>query len=172
MLRKQGEGVTSAHFSLPMPSRTQHPCWAFPVHQRKRGVSRWCTRRPGRCAKCVPAVEVRRDLVNHCRGLNAGNELHRPAAMLTGLDVDPEYGFETFSPCHGSALFGRTGVSLGAGLAAPGRCDARPPTAVWGKDAVETGQIDPRPWYQCSQPGDEIERFENHMGRAVTPGRL
>ena len=30
-----------------------------------------------------------------------------------------------------------------------------------------TGEIDPGPWHQGDQSGDETQRLENHMGGAV-----
>ena len=44
--------------------------------------------------------------------------------------------------------------------------------AIRGKHAVKTGQIDPGPWRQCGQTGNEIQRFEDDVSGADTTGRL
>jgi hypothetical protein len=40
------------------------------------------------------------------------------------------------------------------------------------QDAVVTGEIDPRLWYQSSQPRIEIYRVEGYLGRSIPVGRL
>jgi hypothetical protein len=44
--------------------------------------------------------------------------------------------------------------------------------AVRRKHPVETGEIESRLGHQGRQPGDEVEGFEDDMGRAIAVRRL
>ena len=104
---------------------------------------------------------------------NAGDDLHSTTAVLTSLDIDPEDPFEALYPRHGDVLFGFGSVLFrDALLASSGRGDLRPPSAVGGEDAMETGEISARPWHQCRQSGNEIQWLEDHMRGAIPIGRL
>jgi hypothetical protein len=43
---------------------------------------------------------------------------------------------------------------------------------VRGEYSVAAGEIQTRPGDQGGQPGDEVERFQHHVGRAITEGLL
>jgi hypothetical protein len=59
-----------------------------------------------------------------------------------------------------------------APLPPPGLGHLRAVGAVGGKHAVEAGEIDARFGHQRGQPGDEIQRLEEHLRGAVRVGRL
>ena len=52
------------------------------------------------------------------------------------------------------------------------RCHRGAVSTVGGKYAMEAGQIDPRLGHQGGQPGDEIQRLEDNVCRAVAVRRL
>ena len=47
------------------------------------------------------------------------------------------------------------------------RHDAPAVFAVWGEYAMKTGQVEPWARHQSCQAGDEVERIEHDMGRAI-----
>ena len=52
-------------------------------------------------------LQVLKDLLDHPRIFDAGNDLHGPAAGRTGLNVDAKDAFQALCPGHGRAAFGR-----------------------------------------------------------------
>jgi hypothetical protein len=86
---------------------------------------------------------------DHCRILDAGNDLHGAATGLAGFDIDAEYALKPLGPCHGGMVLGqglvfcRMGRRGFASLAASSRSDQCPVMTVGCDDAVEAGQVDP-----------------------------
>ncbi len=123
------------------------------------------------------AFERHQYLLDHDRILDAGNDLHRSAALFTGfighipvpdrfaavcdcanrlscrfVDVDPEYTLEALSPGQGDSLFGLGRVrSRGGSLTPAGRRDPRAPAAVRGEHAMKSGEVNPWPGYERGQ---------------------
>ena len=62
---------------------------------------------PAVCALSL-TPEVVENPVNDHRVLDSGNDLHRTATLLTGLEIDPEHAFESLRPRHGTLLFRRS----------------------------------------------------------------
>ncbi len=48
--------------------------------------------------------------------------------------------------------------------------DGSPVLAAGREDAVETGEVDAGFGYQGGEACNEVERFEDHVGRSVPPG--
>lgn len=65
-------------------------------------------------------------------------------------------------------IVGRSGQL--AAPAPPGGSDERTVTAVGGEDAVEAGQVDSGRGHHSGQPGDEIQRLEDHVRGAIAVG--
>ncbi len=99
---------------------------------------------------------------NQWRILDAGNYPQCAAAFGAGLDIDGENALETLHPVQGCAWFIMIDTAP-----QPARHDAVAMLEVRGENAVEAGEVQPGAWYQCRQPGNEIQRFQHHMGRAV-----
>ncbi len=105
-----------------------------------------------------------------------------PQAWQVSISMSPkaptfgEYPFEPLRPGHGGVALGRGSlwcrVDGLAALAAPGGSDQCPVLAVGCEHAVEAGQIHSRFGNQGSEAGNKVERFEDHVGRSVAPGRL
>ena len=53
-----------------------------------------------------------------------------------------------------------------------GRRHINPVLAVWPKDPVEASEVNSGFWHQGSQPGNKVSWFKDHMGSAITVGRL
>ena len=116
---------------------------------------------------------MRQDLIHYQRVFNAGNDLHGTAALLTGLDVDPENTLQALSPAHGLTLLRPGSLLVGrSSLTASGRGDLRAPATVRGKYPMEAGEIDSWPGYQRRQSGNEIQWFEDDVGGAVAVRRF
>ena len=121
-------------------------------------------------------IEVSKDLRDHLGILDAGDDPQRPAASAAGLDVDN--ALEALRPGHGSAAFSQRFLLfligyLGFGDRAPRRLrHQRSVLAVGREHAVESRQVDPGLWDQRGQPGDQVQRLEDNMGRAVAIRRL
>ncbi len=90
-------------------------------------------------------------------------------AFSARFNVDVEHPFEPLCPGHRCPVLSGRLVIVRFGLfAAPHRRRyQRPILAVGGKYTVITGEIDPGPGHQGDQPGDEVQRLENHVGGAV-----
>ena len=96
--------------------------------------------RMGRGAHGRAALEMREDLLDHHRVLDAGDDLHCATTPLTPLDVDLEHALEAARPAHGEVSVGFGSLlSAGGVRAAPGRSDLRAPTAMRGEHPM--GQI-------------------------------
>jgi len=150
--------------------------WAHPPSSAPgRGPAR---RRPGSLTCSRFRIGVGEDLLDHRRVLDAGDDAHRPAAHRAGFDVNAEHALEALCPSHRRPALGR-GALVGLGrclgssaLAPPGLRHLRPVGAVRGEHAVEADEIDSRFGHQRSEPGDEIQRLEEHVRGAVAVGRL
>lgn len=57
-------------------------------------------------------------------------------------------------------------------LTATHRVGVLPKTVAGSKDTVETGEVHTRLWHQCSQPGNEVQRVEDHMCGPIAIGCL
>ena len=114
------------------------------------------------------------NLLNDHRILHAGNDPHRPLALLAGFDVDIEYPFQPLGPGHGGMTFRRCLVvrvgffpGLLAPLTPPSGSDQRPVLAVGGEYPMKSCEVDSRLGYQGRQPGNKIQRLKDHMSGAV-----
>lgn len=94
--------------------------------------------------------------------LDASNDAQLAAAFGAGPDVDREYPFQALHPGDGSEGL----VSFFFGFAL--QYEALAVFAVRSEHAVEASAVESWARYQCCQPGDEVERIENEMRRAVT----
>ena len=75
--------------------------------------------------------------------MRGSDDPHRPAAVLAGLDVDPEHAFEALCPGHGTALVRFSAIRIGLPLpAAPGRGDLRTIATVWCEHTMEATNLD------------------------------
>ena len=153
---------------MALPCRVEQP----PLRRRP---ARWP---PGGFAFSPFRIQVGEDLLDNLCVLDARDDPHHPAAGRTGLDVDPKDPLEPLRPSHRGAAFGWRrllricGPGVPAALAPLGRCHLRAVLAVWRKHAMETGQVDPRFRHQSCQPGNEVQRLEDDMRRAVSIRRL
>ena len=76
------------------------------IKHKTRAGERWrsrCLRPPAR-GKELLAPKVTQDPVNDLGLLDAGDDPHRAAALLTDLDINPEHTLESFCPGHGATL--------------------------------------------------------------------
>jgi hypothetical protein len=118
------------------------------------------------------------NLFNDRRVFNAGDDPHCPATGRAGLDIDAEDPFQALSTGHRGAPFARCRllpIPRRGMLASPAPLGRRHPRAVFAvrrKHPVETGEIESRLGHQGRQPGDEVEGFEDDMGRAIAVRRL
>src|SRR5258708_39988627 len=67
----------------------------------------WRCARWRRAVRRAGAFEVLENLADQLRGLNTGDDLQRPAAVLPGLDVDFEDALQAVRPTHGPRPPGR-----------------------------------------------------------------
>jgi hypothetical protein len=107
-----------------------------------------------------------------------------PQAWQVVLSMSPkaptfgEYPLEPLCPCHGGMALGRCSVYWFVGrsgfssLSTSGGRDGCPVLAVGCEHAVETGEVDAGFGHQGGEACDEIQRLEDHMGGAITPGVL
>lgn len=108
---------------------------------------------------------------------NAGNDAHWALTFLASLDVDMEYPFQALGPGHGHVALGEAAIirfliSLLATLAPACGCDQSSMFAIGSEHAVESSQIDTGFGHQGSQPGNEIQRFEDHMSSPIAERSL
>jgi hypothetical protein len=61
-------------------------------------------RQQARFLRGILAIKVSQNLLDHRRGFDAGDDLHRPAAYTAGLDVNAEYALQALCPSLESAL--------------------------------------------------------------------
>jgi hypothetical protein len=119
------------------------------------------------------AYAVFEDLSDHRRVLDAGDNFHCAATVLTGFDVDPEHALETSGPGHGTVFFRFCQVRVGGeSLTAPCRGDLRAKAAVRGEEPVIAREIDAGSGHECRQSGNKIQWLEEDVGGAVSPGCL
>ena len=106
---------------------------------------------------------------------DAGDDLHGSAAGVASSDIDVEHALEALRPGHGGMAFGGCGACECVGgfgfasLASAGRRDQCPVIAVGCEHTMKTSKVDAGLGNQRSEPGDEIQRFEDHVGGASTP---
>ena len=105
-------------------------------------------------------MQVIQDPVDDVLVLDASDDFDRSTAATTDLDVDTEHTFQALGPGHtrqsgagsgGMALGGCADFCVGVGLdasPAPGRRHEPASAMVRREDAMITGEIDPRLWYQ------------------------
>jgi len=62
-------------------------------------------RRAWRCFGCI-VLKVVEDGLDNGRVFDAGDDLDRPVAVLTGLDVDVEDALQALGPAHGGLTLG------------------------------------------------------------------
>src|SRR5690606_39890629 len=121
-------------------------------------------------------LQVIKDLLDHYRVFNAGDDFHGAAAAAAGLDVDIENTLEPLRPCHRrSPLCWCCRFISHPDLVAPApfcRRDQRPVPTVGCEHPAEAGWVDSGRRYQGGQPGNEIQSFENDVRGAVPVRRL
>ena len=107
-----------------------------------------------------------KNLIDHHRVLDAGDNLYSTTAFTAGLDIDIENPHQSLCPGHGCARFGRRLVfqfiwrfNLVA-FAPSGRRHQCTVLAVGSEHTVKSGQINPGPGYQCSEASHKVQRFE------------
>jgi hypothetical protein len=118
---------------------------------------------------------------------DAGDDFHRPAAVVTGFDVDVEDMLQALRPAHGRVSRGGRPVRFLGCLgncslrgssscihavvvrapAALARCYLRTQVAVRCKHAVITREVHARRGHQGGQAGDEVQGLEEDVGGAV-----
>ena len=105
------------------------------------------------------AFEMFEDLFDHHRIFDTGDHLYRTATGRAGLDIDIEYTLQTLGPGHGSTTLGRSSLLFSVfilllfSLAPLGWRHQGPMSAVRGKHAMKTCQVDPGLGYQRGQLG-------------------
>jgi hypothetical protein len=98
--------------------------------------------------------------------------------FTAGFNVVIEHPLRALCPSHCCLALGRGLVlfivyCFGLFASAPfSGCHPCTVVAIGCKDTMETGQVDSGFGNQSDQPGDEIQRFEYDMGRAVGTGCL
>ena len=103
--RSEGcEGIAANR--VPRPDRNNQAPSAI------TGVNRRRARRGELLAGCLATVQpqVLEDAADDLRVFDAGDDLHRPAAAFTGLDLDTEDAFEALRPSHRGVLGHRTAL--------------------------------------------------------------
>ncbi len=162
--------------NLPFPASFS-PRTARPAHAGPAGI-RHCVRRPDLAAlqtapgrsphRGPPRLQVRQNLPNHHRVLDAGDHPHLTAAVLAALQIELEDPLQPLRPAHGAVALGRRAGGRHCRAAPPPRRrDLRPPPVVRREHAVIPRQVHPRFRHQGGQPCDEVLRREDHVGRAV-----
>lgn len=107
--------------------------------------------------------QVGKDLLDHHRIFNAGDDLDGVAAAVADLDVDVENALQALPPSHcgpafsGRSVFGRIRRASLVALAAFGRRHLRTMRTIGGENAVKSSQVDPGLGYQGDEPGDEVQ---------------
>ncbi len=121
-------------------------------------------------------MEIGENLLNDHWILDAGDHFDGAAACTTRLNVDIENALQPLRPGHGCATFDRRFLLAVIGryafVALPPfrRCHQGTVLTVGRKNAVKSGEVDPRFGHQRRQPGDEAQRLEDHVGSAVPIG--
>ena len=118
-------------------------------------------------------LEVGQDGRDHPRVGDDGEHPQCCTAARATADVDVEHPAQTLSPRHLCASGRRPLVGTLAHRSGrrPGHDEAAM-ARIRGEQAVETNEVTARAWDQRGQAGDEVERFEQHMGRAIAKGML
>ena len=123
--------------------------------------------------------QVFQNLPDYRRVFDAGDDLHRPPALLAGFDVDVEYPLQALGPGHGGVAFGRRSVIrmesvhvLVASPAPPRWRDGGTVSAVGSEHPMKSRQVDPGLWHQSGQSCNKVQRFEDHVGGTVSERRL
>ena len=111
----------------------------------------------------VACPNVLEDLGDDVGIFDTGNHSELAAAFRASLYIDGEYPFQSLHPGHGGERFI---WFLLSGFAF--WHDGLPMLAVRGEHTVEAGEVEPWARDQCCQAGDEVERIEHDMRRAVT----
>ena len=145
--------------------------WSSVEHEGQGGGR--CTGRLRCDTRCVLAFAyaVFEDLSDHRRVLDAGDNFHCAATVLTGFDVDSERALETSGPGHGTVFFRFCQVRVGGeSLTAPCRGDLRAKAAVRGEEPMIAREIDAESGHECRQSGNKIQWLEEDVGGAVSPG--
>ena len=121
-------------------------------------------------------LQVIEDLLDHHRGFDAGNHLHRPTAFSTGLDIDIENTLQARRPSHGRPTLNRRWRLIGypgtVALAPLCRCHQRSVLAVRRRHAMKTCQVDSGLRHQGGQFSYEIHRLEDDVGSPFPVRRL
>lgn len=91
--------------------------------------------------------------------LDAGDDLQRSAAALTGIDVDGEHAFEALHPRHRDMLgcggLGARGLRWPAAASA-GRGDGGTHAACGGEHPVESREVGARRRHEGGEPGKKV----------------
>lgn len=117
-------------------------------------------------------------LFDHHRVFDTGDDLDGTTAFATGFDVDIEDALEALCPGHGHVAFGGCLIlrlikhfSLVV-FTTLGRRHQGAVFAVGCEHAVKSCQVHSGLGHQRCQPGDEVQRLENDMGRTILVRRL
>ena len=89
-----GSGA-GASVAMPRPSQARRPCLSLSRRLNPLGRAARVEARPWWSLWVLPralaVVEMRQDAFDHGRIFDAGNDFHRPATGLAGLDIDLEH---------------------------------------------------------------------------------
>lgn len=115
-----------------------------------------------RLACFVFLLQVIKDLLDHQRAFNTGNDFHGAASLSACFNIDVEDAFQSQPPGHGRAAFGGRlvlrlieGLGLGAFTTLGGRHQGTIFT-VGSKHPVPTGEVDSRLRHQRRQFYNEV----------------
>ena len=100
------------------------------------------------------------DAADDLRVFDAGDDLHRAATVLAGLDLDAEDAFEELRPTHRGVRWHRTALprACRTTAAALGGHDLRTQAVIRCKHPVVARQVHSGAGHQSGQPGQKIQR--------------
>jgi hypothetical protein len=103
------------------------------------------------------------------RIFDAGDDLHRPTALLAAIDLDTEDAFESLRPTHRRVPRHRPALPFARNptAAALARHDQSPESMIRGKHAVVARQVHSRARHQRGQAGQKIQRLEDYVCSTV-----
>ncbi len=110
---------------------------------------------------------MRKNALDERRVLDARDHLELPAAAAAALDFDREHAFEPLHPGHAHAFRHGTLGGIGVPRAAARGGDRRAQRVVRGEHSVVSRQMHARRRHECGKPGQQVERLEQDMRRAV-----
>lgn len=116
--------------------------------------------------------EMREDAVDDLGVFDARDDAGSATAALAQTHIDVEYPAQPLGPAHRLAALSRgAGVGVGASATtAAGGGDHRALSGVRGKAAVIAREVHSRLGHQRRQACEKVQRMQDYVGGAVTPG--